>query len=78
MTRAMPDIIPVSPQGAIHEPFTAPEGVTMLAISHGPIGGYTDDGQLALMADARLHYLMARENGAVEFTTLVDYTHGSL
>lgn len=64
--------------GAIHEPFTAPEGVTMLAISHGPIGGYTDEGQLALMADARLHYLMARENGAVEFTTLVDYTHGTL
>ncbi|WP_232697413.1 2,4'-dihydroxyacetophenone dioxygenase family protein [Brevibacillus daliensis] len=64
--------------GAIHEPFTSPEGVTMLAISHGPIGGYTDDGQLALMADARLHYLMARENGAVEHTTLVDYTHGSL
>ena len=64
--------------GAIHEPFTSPEGVTMLAISHGPIGGYTDDGQLVLMADARLHYLMARENGAVEHTTLVDYTHGSL
>ncbi|KQL43905.1 2,4'-dihydroxyacetophenone dioxygenase family protein [Brevibacillus choshinensis] len=64
--------------GAIHEPFTSPEGVTMLAISHGPIGGYTDDGQLALMADARLHYLMARENEAVKFTTLVDYTHGSL
>ncbi|EDL65590.1 2,4'-dihydroxyacetophenone dioxygenase family protein [Bacillus sp. SG-1] len=63
--------------GAIHEPFTSPEGVTMFAVSHGPIGGYDDDGNLAVMADARLHYYMARDNNAVEYTTVVDYTHST-
>lgn len=64
--------------GAVHEPFVSPDGCTMFAVSHGPIGGYTEDGQLAVMADARLHYYMAKENNAVEHTTVVDYTYGSL
>ncbi|KIL72761.1 2,4'-dihydroxyacetophenone dioxygenase family protein [Bacillus badius] len=63
--------------GNVHEPFTSPEGCIMLAISHGPIGGYDDDGQLAVMADARLHYYMARENNALKHTTIVDYTFGT-
>ncbi|MEL4024729.1 2,4'-dihydroxyacetophenone dioxygenase family protein [Lysinibacillus endophyticus] len=63
--------------GHIHEPFAAPEGCTMLAVSYGPIAGYDDDGNLALIADARLHYYMARENNAIEYTTVIDYTDGT-
>lgn len=63
--------------GHVHEPFVTSEGCIMLGISHGPIGGYDDDGNLVLMADARLHYYMARENNAIEYTTVVDYSHGT-
>lgn len=62
--------------GNVHKPFS-PEGCLMFAISHGPIGGYTGDGDLVVMADARLHYYMARENNAVEHTMIVDYQIGS-
>lgn len=63
--------------GSVHEPFTTPSGCTMFAYSHGPIAGYDDDGQLVVMADARLHFYMARENNAIEHTTIVDYSYGS-
>lgn len=63
--------------GNVHEPFTTPEGCIMFAVSHGPIGGYDDDGNLVVMADARLHYYMAKENNAVDYTTVVDYTFGT-
>ncbi len=63
--------------GSVHTPFTTPDGCLMFAISHGPIAGYNDDGELVVIADARLHYYMARENNAVEHTTVIDYAYGS-
>lgn len=62
--------------GHVHTP-VSPEGCLMLAISHGPIAGYNEDGDLVVMADARLHYYMARENNAVQHTMIVDYQIGS-
>ncbi len=58
--------------GHIHEPF-APDGCLMVAIAHGPIGGYMPDGTLALVADARLHYELAKQNNATALTTVVDF-----
>ncbi|WP_224390007.1 2,4'-dihydroxyacetophenone dioxygenase family protein [Pseudonocardia sp. ICBG1293] len=58
--------------GAVHEPI-APDGTTMLAFVDGPIAGYLPDGQLGVVADARLHYYMARDNDAVARTQVVDY-----
>ncbi|MEK3936784.1 2,4'-dihydroxyacetophenone dioxygenase family protein [Sporosarcina sp. FSL W7-1349] len=75
--RGHPGYYTCEPAGHVHEPFTSPEGCTMLAVSHGPIGGYDDDGNLAVMADARLHYYMAKENNALQHTTVVDYTFGT-
>ena len=63
--------------GFVHQPFASDEGCLMLAMFDGPIGGYMPDGQLAVIGDARLHYYMARDNGAVANTQLVDYVHGS-
>lgn len=58
--------------GAVHEPI-APEGTTMLAFVEGPIAGYMPDGSLGVIADARLHYYMARDNDAIARVQLVDY-----
>lgn len=58
--------------GHVHQPF-APQGCLMVAIAHGPIGGYDPDGNLALMADARLHYELARQNNATALTTVVGF-----
>ncbi len=58
--------------GEIHTPHS-PTGTTMFAMMDGPIGGYTDEGGLAVVADARLHYYMARENDATAQTMVVDY-----
>ncbi|MER2507626.1 2,4'-dihydroxyacetophenone dioxygenase family protein [Amaricoccus sp.] len=59
--------------GTVHEPF-APEGCLMFVISQGPIGGYTDDGQLAVVADAHLHLKLAQANDAAALTRVIDYT----
>lgn len=58
--------------GAVHEPI-APHGTTMLAFVEGPIAGYLPDGNIGVIADARLHYYMARANNAIERTQVVDY-----
>lgn len=58
--------------GAVHAPIS-PEGCVMLAFLDGPIAGYAPDDSLAVVADARLHLYLARENGAVEHTQVVDY-----
>lgn len=58
--------------GAVHTPI-APDGCVMIAMVEGPIAGYLPDGGLAVVADARLHYYMARDNDAVGHTQLVDY-----
>lgn len=51
------------PAGAIHEP-TAPEGVIMFAIAHGPLVGYNDDGTIAGVVDGRTMLEMATAGGA--------------
>lgn len=56
----------------MHEPI-APEGTTMLAFVDGPIAGYLPDGNLGVVADARPHYYVARDNDAVARTQIVDY-----
>ncbi|MGV9585589.1 2,4'-dihydroxyacetophenone dioxygenase family protein [Nocardia farcinica] len=58
--------------GAVHQP-VSPTGTTMLAFVDGPIAGYLPDGTLGVVADARLHYYMARDNNAVAHTQVVDY-----
>ncbi len=58
--------------GAVHQPIS-PQGTTMLAFVEGPIAGYLPDGGLGVVADARLHYYMARDNDAVALTQVVDY-----
>ena len=72
-----PHSFTVETAGTIHEPFSTETGCVMLAMFDGPIGGYTEDGQLAVMGDARLHYYMAKDNDAVHNTQLVDYSYGS-
>lgn len=57
----------------MHEPF-APEGCLMFVVSQGPIGGYADGGQLAVVADAHLHFKLAQANGAAGLTRVIDYT----
>lgn len=63
--------------GTVHQPLTTDSGCIMLAIFDGPIGGYAPDGALGVIADARLHYYLARENSAVKDTQIVDYAHGT-
>ncbi|MGV9711892.1 cupin domain-containing protein [Gordonia sp. NPDC003424] len=75
--RGTPDSFTVETAGTIHQPFATDTGCLMLAVFDGPIGGYTEDGQLAVMGDARLHYYMAKDNDAVHNTQLVDYSYGS-
>lgn len=57
--------------GSVHQPFS-PEGSLMLGIMHGPIAGY-HEGNMVVIADAKLHYEMAKENDAVKYTTVVGY-----
>ncbi len=57
--------------GSVHQPF-APEGCLMLAFMLGPIAGYHED-KMVVIADAKLHYEMAKQNDAVKYTTLVGY-----
>ena len=52
--------------GINHQPFTGPNGVTMLAFIFGPIGGFDDDGNLAGMLDIEWHYETAKANGAAD------------
>jgi len=75
--RGRPHTFTTETAGVVHQPFASDEGCLMLAMFDGPIGGYTPDGALAVMADARLHYYMARDHQAVHDTQLVDYAHGS-
>lgn len=75
--KGTPHSFTVETAGTIHQPFATDTGCLMLAVFDGPIGGYTDDGQLAVMGDARLHYYMAKDNNAVHNTQLVDYSYGS-
>jgi 2,4'-dihydroxyacetophenone dioxygenase len=49
--------------GATHIPDTR-SGMTMLAISHGPIAGYNQDGSIAGLIDVDWMYDMAAANGA--------------
>lgn len=72
-----PHTFTVETAGTVHQPFATESGCLMLAIFDGPIGGYADDGQLAVVADARLHYYMARDNRAIADTQVVDYAYGS-
>lgn len=51
------------PAGARHEP-TAPDGVIMFAIAHGPLVGYNDDGSVAGIVDGRTMYDLAVAGGA--------------
>ncbi|MCY1246830.1 hypothetical protein D9M72_601030 [compost metagenome] len=73
----LPHTFTVETAGTVHQPFTTDTGCLMLAMFDGPIGGYVPDGQLAVVADARLHYYMARDNNAARDVQLVDYAHGS-
>lgn len=57
--------------GSVHQPFS-PDGSLMLAIMQGPIAGY-HEGKMVVIADASLHYEMAKENNAVDNTTVVGY-----
>lgn len=59
--------------GAVHQPF-APEGCLMLGIMMGPIAGY-HEGKMVVIADAQLHYEMAKQNNAVKYSTVVGYIH---
>lgn len=59
--------------GSIHQPFS-PQGCIMLGIMHGPIAGY-HEGNMVVIADAKLHYEMAKQNDAVKLTTVVGYVH---
>jgi 2,4'-dihydroxyacetophenone dioxygenase len=52
--------------GITHQPFTGPNGVTMLAFIFGPIGGFDEDGNLAGMLDIEWHYETAKANGAAD------------
>lgn len=58
--------------GGVHQPFS-PDGCIMFAFMHGPIGGYYE-GKLVVMADAMLHYELAKQNNATKYTTVVGYT----
>ncbi|WP_027951208.1 2,4'-dihydroxyacetophenone dioxygenase family protein [Haliea salexigens] len=51
--------------GALHIPET-PDGLTMLAIAHGPIVGYEDDGAIAGLIDWQWMMETARANGAAD------------
>ncbi|UCM29504.1 hypothetical protein LE197_06275 [Pseudomonas sp. PS1(2021)] len=73
----LPNTFTVETAGTVHQPFTTDTGCLMLAMFDGPIGGYMPDGQLAVVADARLHYYMARDNNAARDVQLIDYAHGS-
>lgn len=75
--RGRPGTFTVETAGMVHQPFASEQGCLMLAMFDGPIGGYTEDGKLAVMADARLHYYMAKGNDAIHDTQVVDYAHGS-
>lgn len=57
--------------GSVHQPFS-PEGCVMLGFMIGPIAGYYED-KLVVIADAKLHYEMARQNDATRYTTVVGY-----
>lgn len=57
--------------GSVHQPFS-PEGCLMLGFMIGPIAGYYED-KLVLIADAKLHYEMAKQNNATKLTTVVGY-----
>lgn len=50
------------PAGAIHQP-DSPDGFTMLAVMHGPLLGYNDDGTIAAVIDGKLMYQMALDGG---------------
>lgn len=57
--------------GSVHQPFS-PEGSLMLGFMIGPIAGYHED-KLVVIADAKLHYEMAKQNNAIKYTTVVGY-----
>lgn len=51
--------------GAIHQP-VSPNGCIMLAVVHGPLVGYNEDGSIAAIIDAKAMYQMACEAGVAE------------
>ncbi|MEM8662485.1 MAG: cupin domain-containing protein, partial [Pseudomonadota bacterium] len=51
--------------GSIHQP-DSPGGSLMFAIVHGPIIGYTEDGQVEGVVDNDLMYELAAANGAAD------------
>jgi len=57
--------------GSIHEP-DSPTGTTMFAIAHGPIVGYDEDGNIAIVVDGRLMYDLAKKNCAADHITLTN------
>lgn len=57
--------------GSVHQPF-APEGCLMIGFMIGPVAGY-HEGNLVVIADAKLHYEMAKQNNATALTTVVGY-----
>lgn len=59
--------------GAVHQPYS-PDGCIMLAFSQGPIAGY-HEGKMVLVADAQLHFDLAKQNNAIKNATVVGYTH---
>lgn len=57
--------------GSVHQPFSD-EGCIMLGIMSGPIAGY-HEGKMVVVADAKLHYELAKQNNATSQTTVVGY-----
>lgn len=51
--------------GVRHEP-TAPDGVEIFAILHGPLVGYDPDGSVSSIVDAKFMYEMATEAGQAD------------
>jgi 2,4'-dihydroxyacetophenone dioxygenase len=52
--------------GITHKPVTGEEGVLMLGVMFGPLGGCDDDGNIVGVVDNDWHYEAAKANGAAD------------
>lgn len=60
--------------GSVHEP-VSPQGCIMFAVTHGPLGGCDEQGQVNAVVDCRLMLALAEANGAADHVVRLSVTH---